>query len=222
MAEPRVKDVVAWIEALLGPRALEAAERLEALPQGWLEEHSLPRKRFAPLVPGLARTSRQFFVPRTGVVRAAQRSVVRRHRWWMRRRIVLLASVLGCASVLACGPAPPSGGKASHVPEHAVIVHLKLSNAAFGTKEEMDAIHALSDRLEAKILEARAGEFDGDEFGQGECTLYMYGPNADLLFAAVEDEIRASPLSRGGWVIKRYGSAEDKEAKETRINLDAG
>jgi HEAT repeat protein len=34
---------------------LEAAERLEALPRGWLEDHPLPRKKIAPLADRLAR-----------------------------------------------------------------------------------------------------------------------------------------------------------------------
>lgn len=139
-----------------------------------------------------------------------------------RRRVVVVAWALSGAGLISCRHAPPGGGKEGHVTEHAVLVHIRLSNAGFGTKEEVDGIHALSDRLEAKILEAGAGEFDGDEFGQGECTLYMYGPNADVLFAAVERELRASPFSRGGWVIKRYGPAQDSTAKEVRIDLDAG
>jgi hypothetical protein len=106
--------------------------------------------------------------------------------------------------------------------EHAVLVHLKLSNEASGTQKEAEAIHALSDRLEARILEAGAGEFDGDEFGQGECTLYMYGPDADALFRAIEPELRASPLTRRGSVTKRYGAADDPAAREVRVSLDAG
>ena len=120
-----------------------------------------------------------------------------------------------------CPTVQPS--KNSHADsEHAVLVHLRLSDDRFGTRQEMDAIHALSDRLEARILEAKVGEFDGDEFGEGECTLYMYGPDADALFSAIEGELRTSPLSRGAWVIKRYGAADDSTAKQIRLNLDAG
>jgi len=104
--------------------------------------------------------------------------------------------------------------------DHAVLVTLKLSDAAFGDAEERDAIHALSDRLDAAIRAAGAGEFDGDEFGDGVCTLYMYGPDADRLFDAISSELRGSPLTRGGSVTKRYGAASNPAARVERVALD--
>ena len=140
----------------------------------------------------------------------------------MTRTSVALACTLIGLAVVTCRPDAPKDGEADDVSEHAVIVHLRLSNDDFGTREETDAIHALSERLEAAILAAQAGEFDGDEFGGGECVLYMYGTNADSLFAAIEAELRASSLSRGGWAIKRYGPAEDPSASEVRVDLEPG
>ena len=101
--------------------------------------------------------------------------------------------------------------------EHCVKIYLKLS-AEHGTSEEMDAVHELSDVLEEAIEEHEAGEFDGDEFGGGECTLYMYGPNADRLFDAIRKPLMASPLVRGGYALKRYGPPADG-VKEVRIDL---
>lgn len=112
------------------------------------------------------------------------------------------------------------GGEPPEQAEHAVLVRLKLSNAEFGDSHERQAIHALSDQLQSAIRRANAGEFDGDEFGDGTCTLYMYGPDADELFAAVEAELRGSRLTRGGHVIKRYGAATDPSAREARIDFD--
>jgi hypothetical protein len=57
------------------------------------------------------------------------------------------------------------------------------------------------------------------EFGEGFCTLYMYGPDADALFKAVESDLRSAPLPAGSYAIKRYGSAGDPEARETRVVL---
>ena len=45
--------------------------------------------------------------------------------------------------------------------EHAVLVHLKLSDSEFGAPEERDAIHALCNELEAAIDSNAAGEYDG-------------------------------------------------------------
>lgn len=103
--------------------------------------------------------------------------------------------------------------------EHAVIAHLKLSDDAFGTSDESHAIHELSGQL-ARAIEAHgAGELDGDEFGDGECVLFMYGPDADALFAAVEPILRSSPLARGARVVKRYGDASDHHSKEVSVML---
>jgi len=78
--------------------------------------------------------------------------------------------------------------------EHAVIIHYKLSDDAHGTVEEREAIFALETRMEAAITAANAGEFDGNEFGGGEAVLYMYGPDRDRLWAAVEPQVRAFAL----------------------------
>jgi hypothetical protein len=102
--------------------------------------------------------------------------------------------------------------------EHCVKIYLKLTDGNFGTAEEVKSIHALSDTLEAAIANNNAGEFDGDEFGGGECTLYMYGVDADSLFEAIKEPLLASPLSKGGHVIKRYGPPNDS-VKEVRIEL---
>lgn len=103
--------------------------------------------------------------------------------------------------------------------EHAVIVHLKLRNGSFGATEERKTIHSLCDEIAKAIEENDVGEFDGDEFGEGTCTLYMYGPDADALFAVTEPLLRASTASPGGHAIKRSGEAGDPSAKEVRVDL---
>ena len=102
---------------------------------------------------------------------------------------------------------------------HAVIVHLELSNRNFGIEAEREAIFALTDRMEAAINAAAVGEFDGNEFGGGECTLYMYGPDADRLYNAVVGILQGSRLSRGGHVVKRYGDPQDPGAREVKLPL---
>ena len=103
--------------------------------------------------------------------------------------------------------------------EQAVIVHLRFQEDSFGSPKERDAISDLEDQLEQAIGTASVGEFDGDEFGGGRCVLYMYGPDADRLFATVEPILRATPVARGGFALKRYGEASDANATETKVNL---
>jgi hypothetical protein len=99
---------------------------------------------------------------------------------------------------------------------HAVIVRFPLSDDGFGSDAEFNAMVALSDALEAAITAAGVGEFDGNELGGGECTLFMYGPDAHQLFSAV---LAGSRLVRGVYVVKRYGDAHDPLAQETTLPL---
>ena len=102
---------------------------------------------------------------------------------------------------------------------HAVLVTLKLSDDQFGGPDEMDSIHEMTDQMLDVIEEKGVGEFDGDEFGGGECVLFMYGPDADVLFAAIEPILRASRWAKGASVLKRYGEVDDPHAREVRMEL---
>ena len=103
------------------------------------------------------------------------------------------------------------------LPEHALIVTLKLSNDEHGSDEERNQIHELTDKFDLAINEAGVGEFDGDKFGDGNCILYMYGTDVDRLFAIVDPLLRASQLAKGAIAIKRYGDASNHNAKEEKI-----
>jgi hypothetical protein len=105
------------------------------------------------------------------------------------------------------------------VADQAVIVHMKLSDGGFGTAAERQDLMAFEDRLEDVIDEAGAGEFDGNEFGGGECVWYMYGPDADALYRAVEPLIREAKPRRGSFVVKRRGAPGDLGAKEETVTL---
>lgn len=103
--------------------------------------------------------------------------------------------------------------------EHAVITHLPLLEDPFGSEREREIIADLAGELQHAINDHGVGEFDGEEFGGGRCVLYMYGPDADRLFGVVEPILRANPLARGGFAIKRYGEAKDLNAVEAKVML---
>jgi len=69
--------------------------------------------------------------------------------------------------------------------EHCVKVLFPFEGADLGP------VFALEDELTAAIEQVHAGEFDGNEVGDGEAVLYMYGPDADALYAAVAQGIRS-------------------------------
>lgn len=99
-------------------------------------------------------------------------------------------------------------------PEHAVIVHFQYD------KTDLQPIFDLEDELEQAIVKAGVGEFDGNEIAAdgSDGYLYMYGPDADRLFAAVKHVLEASDLIHGATVMLRYGPPEDGvEEKELQI-----
>jgi len=103
--------------------------------------------------------------------------------------------------------------------EHAVTLHLPFSRGGLGAKDEDVVCQQIEDDLEEEIDRAGVGEMDGNEIGGGECMLFMYGPDADKLFAAVAPRARSSRLGRRAWAIKRYGSVDDPNAREVRVDL---
>lgn len=90
-------------------------------------------------------------------------------------------------------------------PEHAVIIHFRYG------RTDLQPIFDLEDKLEAVIIEANAGEFDGNEVARdgSDGFLYMYGPNADALYDAILPVLKASDFMRGAKAILRYGPPED-------------
>jgi hypothetical protein len=102
--------------------------------------------------------------------------------------------------------------------EHAVVINYRLSGDEYGSAEEREGVFALENRLEALIEQHGIGEFDGNEFGGGEAVLYCYGPDANRLFATIENEVR-SFAARPAYVTLRYGAASDPNAQERRIDL---
>jgi hypothetical protein len=86
--------------------------------------------------------------------------------------------------------------------EQDLLVVLALSNKAIGTSNERAEIEAFADQLEAAVTEAGVGEYDGDEFGGGECTLFFCGPDVDRLLAVLQPLLRRSPLCRGAHLVR--------------------
>jgi len=70
--------------------------------------------------------------------------------------------------------------------------------------------------LIAAIDASGIGEFDGNAIGRDGAVLYMYGPDADLLFDVVGPVLEGMDLPRGSFALKRYGPPG---ANKTRVNL---
>ncbi len=88
--------------------------------------------------------------------------------------------------------------------QQAVLVHLDGTGLAEHVYEECD-LATLEDRLIDVIGRENLGEFDGNEIGPTETTLYMYGPDAEKLFDAIEPDLRGYPLCQNARVVIRRG-----------------
>ena len=97
--------------------------------------------------------------------------------------------------------------------KQSVVIHLKLSNSKFGTKEEIAAMGALETQLQKIVADAKVGKLDGNEIGQGEYEIFIYGPDADKLFDVVKPTLNKSPLTNGATVVKQHGGEGAPEDK---------
>ena len=89
--------------------------------------------------------------------------------------------------------------------EHAVIAHFDYAAG------DLDALYAVEDQLQAAINAAGVGEFDGNEIAVdlSDGSLYMYGPDAEVLFTVVRPILAGAECLRNTRVTLRFGPAED-------------
>lgn len=85
--------------------------------------------------------------------------------------------------------------------EQAVIVHLETHDSMAD-----ELFTSLEEALIAMIDHHDLGEYDGNEFGHGSITLFIYGPDAELIFSTIEPVLRGHELGRTGHVTIRAGS----------------
>jgi hypothetical protein len=89
--------------------------------------------------------------------------------------------------------------------DHAVLVYFDYG------RTDLSDLFTLERRLEHAIASAHAGELDGNEVAAdgSDATLFLYGPDADALFEAVEPILRATDFTKNARVELRYGPPED-------------
>lgn len=102
-------------------------------------------------------------------------------------------------------------------PEQAVLVYLDGTGLPDSVYQECDT-STLEDRLMEVVERDGLGQVDGTETGPTETALFMYGPDAERLFAGVERTLRDYPLCQGARVVIRFGGpgAEQREFRLVR------
>ena len=99
--------------------------------------------------------------------------------------------------------------------EHAVIVHFEYG------QDDLDDLHETEERLRRAVDEAAAGEHDGHEIAVdgSHGVLYLYGPDADVLFATIKPIVLSAPCLKNPRAILRYGRADDPHARESSVDF---
>lgn len=95
--------------------------------------------------------------------------------------------------------------------EHDVLIRLRLSNRQMGRAEEREGIEQLGEELEAAVLAAGVGEYDGDEIGGGEAILFFAGKSADALLAVLTPLLKRNAYGRTARATLQRGSDADPE-----------
>ena len=98
--------------------------------------------------------------------------------------------------------------------EQAVLVYLDGVGLPADVYQDCDLM-TIEDKLTEVIEQGKLGLFDGNEVGPTEVTLFMYSPDAERLFTAIEQTLRDYPLCKGARVVIRRGKpgAEQRELK---------
>ena len=90
----------------------------------------------------------------------------------------------------------------------------------YGNKDWSEFL-AFEQTLESDIAEAGLGDYDGNELATdgSDGFMYIYGPDADKLFAFIKPRLATAVFLKNIRITLRYGSVDDKNAKEAHIKF---
>jgi len=112
-----------------------------------------------------------------------------------------------------------SGSRPAERPDdwECVLVHLDGTSLPDDVYRQCDVM-TLSGQLEEVLERQGLGEYDGDEQGPAETTLFMYGSDAARLFSGIEAVLRAYPLCQNARLVIRRGppGAPERELRLPR------
>ncbi len=99
--------------------------------------------------------------------------------------------------------------------QHSVILSSNIS------LEDMEDVFALENSLDRILKTEGLGECDGNEVGLegSDLSIFLYGPDAAKLFAAIAPHLQRSPIMSEGIAKLRFGDVMDKTAHEKIIEI---
>ena len=71
--------------------------------------------------------------------------------------------------------------------------------------EDLEGSTPLQLALHELLTNSEVGMFDGNEVGADTLVLFLYGPDAELLFRHIEPVLRADEFCRGAKAVIRWG-----------------
>lgn len=102
-------------------------------------------------------------------------------------------------------------------PEEAVILEIPLeSGEEHGTPQERGIVEDLRKAIESTLPDNC--EYDGHEYGEGVCIVYLYGPSANSMFEALREVLKQSAFNRFE-VTLQYGPPQDPSTQEEQFTL---
>jgi hypothetical protein len=97
--------------------------------------------------------------------------------------------------------------------QHAVIARFDYA------ADSLDALFAVEEQLEDAIEAAGVGELDGNEMAVdlSDGSLFMYGPDAEALFAVVRPILAGAECLHNTQVTLRFGPPEDDTPERVEL-----
>jgi hypothetical protein len=119
------------------------------------------------------------------------------------------------AAAMGFSVAGVASGASSSAPDQAVLVHFEYGH------KDWSQFFAFEKTLEEAITSSGAGDYDGNELAVdgSDGDMYMYGPDADKLYAVVKPRLEAATFLKNVVVTLRYGSVDDSSAREVKMRM---
>ncbi len=102
--------------------------------------------------------------------------------------------------------------------EQAVLICIKLSDDGWGSEADEDQIFKIDKELRELFKNNEVGLYDGHEFGGGFSTLYLFGPDAEMLYQFIKPHLKKIFFPKKSFIIKRFGGPD---APYEKINPNA-
>ena len=98
--------------------------------------------------------------------------------------------------------------------ERDLLVVLRLSNRQIGTAGERAEISLIADEITRAVEAEGVGEYDGEEYGGGECILFFCGPDEDALLGLLRPLLQRSGYARGAHFVRLVESQDGNMIRE--------